>query len=91
MERKRVGLKALSSGPPARQGTEILVDNQLIGKITSGCPSPILKQNIAVGYVDSKLSKIGTKLNCKIRNKTYEYEITRMPFVPSNYYLPAKN
>lgn len=90
VERKRVGLRALSAGPPARQGVEIRFDNRTVGQITSGCPSPVLKQNIAVGYVDSELAKIGTKLACQIRNKSYEYELTKMPFVPTNYYLPPK-
>ena len=91
VERKRVGLKALAGGPPARQGVEIQLDGQMVGQVSSGCPSPVLKQNIAVGYVDSKLAKTGTKLNCQIRNKSYEYQITKMPFVPTNYYLPPKN
>ena len=90
-ERKRIGLRALSAGPPARQGVEIRYDNQIVGQVTSGCPSPVLKQNIAIGYVDSKLTKLGAKLNCQIRNKNYEYELVRMPFVSANYYLPAKN
>lgn len=90
MEKKRVGLRALSNGPPARTGVEIKFDNQTIGQITSGCPSPILNYNIAIGYVDSKFAKINTKLQCQIRNKFYEYELTKLPFVQTNYYLPPK-
>lgn len=91
VKRKRIGLKALNNGPPARQNVEIKFDGQTVGQITSGCPSPVLKQNIAMGYVDSKLTKIGTKLICSIRNKNYEYEVTKMPFLPTNYYMPTKN
>ena len=91
MKRKRVGLRALGTGPPARQGVEIKFDDRTVGQVTSGCPSPVLKQNIAVGYVDGELAKIGTKLACQIRNKSYEYVLTKMPFVPTNYYLPPKN
>uniref|UniRef100_A0AAY4CLB3 Aminomethyltransferase n=1 Tax=Denticeps clupeoides TaxID=299321 RepID=A0AAY4CLB3_9TELE len=51
-QRKRVGL--ISAGPPARQHTPILAPGgQIIGEVTSGCPSPCLKQNIAMGYVET--------------------------------------
>ena len=57
-----------------------------IGEITSGCLSPSLKEQIAMGYVKTKYSTIGQKLNVQIRNKKYEAVITRMPFVKTNYY-----
>ena len=88
-EIKRVGLKLLNStGPSARQHMKILNENgtEEIGEITSGCLSPSLKEQIAMGYVKTKYSTIGQKLNVQIRNKKYEAVITRMPFVKTNYY-----
>jgi aminomethyltransferase len=58
-----------------------------IGTITSGCPSPSLKQNIAMGYVDSKHAKVGTKVNFQVRKKMVEAEVSKMPFVPTKYYI----
>lgn len=95
VQRKRVGLKGITNGPPARQGAVIksTVDDSStssIGQVTSGCPSPILKQNIAIAYVANDSAKIGTKVNVLIRNRSYEYEVVKMPFVPTNYYMPPK-
>ncbi|XP_023218969.1 aminomethyltransferase, mitochondrial-like [Centruroides sculpturatus] len=85
--RRRVGL--VSTGPPARAGTPI-VDSlgEEIGRVTSGCPSPSLKKNVAMGYVPTGNSAGGSKVSFRIRNKLVEAEVVKMPFVPTNYYLP---
>ncbi|XP_066500322.1 aminomethyltransferase, mitochondrial [Hoplias malabaricus] len=84
-QRKRVGL--ISSGPPVRQHTPILSpDGRVIGEVTSGCPSPCLKQNIAMGYVETGLSKVGTPIQVEVRKKMVPAVVSKMPFVPTNYY-----
>lgn len=83
--RRRVGL--IVEGAPARGGAEILNKaGEVIGTITSGCPSPILKKNIAIGYVKNGNHKKGTELDVKVRNKVQKAVITKMPFVESNYH-----
>lgn len=83
--RRRVGLTV--QGAPARDGTEILnKEGQVIGKITSGCPSPSLKKNIAMGYVANGYHKKGTELDVRVRNKIQPAVIEKMPFVPANYH-----
>ncbi|KAG5893092.1 Aminomethyltransferase, partial [Gonioctena quinquepunctata] len=87
---KRIGLIS-QSGPPARQGAAILSeDGRELGKVTSGCPSPSLAKNLAMGYVSTDYSKIGTKVNLNIRDKLYEAVISKMPFVKANYYTKPK-
>lgn len=88
--KRRVGFK-MSSGPPARHGVEVHVDGNQVGEITSGCPAPSLGFNIAMGYVKEEFKKPGTKVDLKIRDKLYSAEISRMPFVPSNYYQKPKS
>ncbi|GCC17609.1 aminomethyltransferase, mitochondrial [Chiloscyllium punctatum] len=84
-KRKRVGL--MSAGPPVRQHTPILnLDGNVIGEVTSGCPSPCLKQNIAMGYVDTEYSKPGTPIKVEVRKKIVDATVSKMPFVPSKYY-----
>jgi aminomethyltransferase len=56
-------------------------DGNVVGKVTSGCPSPSLKQNIAMGYVKSGLHKVGTELNVKVRNKIQKAIVVKMPFL----------
>lgn len=88
--RRRVGLK--SRGPPARAGAAVhaLTDTlheDIVGYITSGCPSPSLGGNIAMGYVRSELAKSGTKVLLKVREKRVEATVCKLPFVPSKYYV----
>lgn len=61
-----------------------------VGKITSGCPAPSLGKNVAMGYVPTDLSKVGTKLSLKIREKLYPTVVSKMPFVKANYYNKPK-
>ena len=86
-DRKRVGF--LSSGPPARGHTSVLdADGKKVGEITSGCPSPSIGSgtNVSMGYVDKNVSKVGTPLFLQVRNKKIETKVSKMPFVPSNYF-----
>ncbi|XP_059378665.1 aminomethyltransferase, mitochondrial-like [Carassius carassius] len=84
--RKRVGL--ISAGPPVRQHTPILSsDSRVIGEVTSGCPSPCLKQNVAMGYVEAGFSKVGTSIQVEVRKKAVPAVVSKMPFVPTKYYM----
>lgn len=83
--RRRVGLTA-KSGPPARAGAKLLADDIIVGSVTSGCPSPSLGLNVAMGYVKREFFKAGTKLTVQIRDKKVDVEVSKMPFVPAKYY-----
>ncbi|KAH0544994.1 hypothetical protein FGG08_000920 [Glutinoglossum americanum] len=86
--RRRVGF--IIDGAPAREGAEIVdLEGNVTGKITSGCPSPTLKQNIAMGYIKNGLHKAGTKAEVVVRGKKRSATVTKMPFVPSNYWKPS--
>ena len=82
--RKRVGI--ISKGPPAREHTKIIENDQIIGEITSGCPSPSLGFNVAMGYVPLAKAKNGTTLQLQVRNKVIEATVSKMPFLPTNYF-----
>lgn len=85
---RRVGIKLdKNSGPSARQNMKVLDSNDVeIGKITSGCLSPSLNEQISMGYVNTPSAKAGEKVKVKIRNRFFDAEIVKMPFVPSKYY-----
>ncbi|KXJ76993.1 hypothetical protein RP20_CCG008510 [Aedes albopictus] len=89
--RRRVGFKMSAGSAPARQHVEIF-DNEhhKIGEITSGCPSPCLQQNIAMGYIREESKKVGTEVTLKIRDKFYHSQVAKMPFVATHYYQPPK-
>jgi aminomethyltransferase len=75
---------------PAREGAEIVDDKgEKIGNITSGCPSPTLKKNIAMGYIKDGMHKAGTEVDVVVRGKKRRAVVTKMPFVPSKYHKQA--
>lgn len=57
------------------------------GTVTSGCPSPSLGKNIAMGYVEAAHSRPGTALAVEVRKKQHPALVTKMPFVPTHYYV----
>uniref|UniRef100_A0A8C7EXG8 Aminomethyltransferase n=1 Tax=Neovison vison TaxID=452646 RepID=A0A8C7EXG8_NEOVI len=57
-----------------------------LGTVTSGCPSPCLKKNVAMGYVPSEYSRPGTPLLVEVRRKQQVAVVSKMPFVTTNYY-----
>lgn len=57
-----------------------------VGEVTSGCPSPCLKMNVAMGYVDASFAKNGTAIQVEVRKKAVPASVSKMPFVPTKYY-----
>lgn len=85
VSRRRVGL--IVEGAPAREGAEIVNSaGEKIGVITSGCPSPTLGKNVAMGYIKDGSHKAGTDVEVVIRGKKRKAQVTKMPFVPSKYW-----
>ena len=83
--RKRCGFTI--NGAPARAGTPILdADGTEVGIITSGGHSPMLKKGVGMCYVKPGLNKAGTELFVELRKKKQTITVTKMPFVPQNYY-----
>jgi aminomethyltransferase len=88
--RVRVGL-AVKEGAPAREGAEIAdLDGKIIGRITSGGPSPTLGRNIAMGYVPPSHAALGTGLKVIVRGKAAVAEVIDLPFVAQRYYRKPK-
>lgn len=86
-KRKRVGLTSV--GPPIRPHMAILDPEGVpVGTVTSGCPSPSLGKNIAMGYVEAVHSRAGITLTVEVRKKQHPALVTKMPFVPTQYYVP---
>ncbi|KAL9838929.1 aminomethyltransferase, mitochondrial [Geothlypis trichas] len=84
--RRRVGLTSV--GPAIRPHMAILgPEGRPVGTVTSGCPSPCLGKNIAMGYVEAAHSRAGTELTVEVRKKQHPAVITKMPFVPTQYYM----
>ncbi len=84
-DRLRVGIKP-EGRAPAREGTEIHdMDNNTIGRITSGGFAPSLQAPIAMGYVSATHAAPGTQVQLIIRGKPMLAKISSMPFVEHKY------
>jgi aminomethyltransferase len=72
---------------PVREGALVLDgEGNELGKITSGGFSPSLQRPIAMGYVATPLSKVGTALKLEQRGKLFDARVASMPFVPHRYH-----
>lgn len=78
--RQRVGIKLIDKGI-AREGTEIVLNGQTIGKVTSGSHSPTLNYAIAMGYVPTAHAAPGTKIELNVRGRLLAAEIVPLPFM----------
>jgi aminomethyltransferase len=81
----------VKEGAPAREGAEIAdADGNVIGKVTSGGPSPTLGKNIAMGYVPPQFAELGTELKVVVRGKPAAAEVVALPFVAQRYHRKPK-
>ncbi|NWW09921.1 GCST protein, partial [Oreocharis arfaki] len=85
--RRRVGLTCGHGMGGASQPLLTSLYPHIPGTVTSGCPSPCLGKNIAMGYVEAAHSRAGTELTVEVRKKQHPAVITKMPFVPTQYYM----
>ena len=84
--RKRVGLLALER-IPVRDHTAVQdLAGNTVGEVTSGLLGPSIQQPIAMAYVQSGLSALGTRLNALVRGKLVPMEVVAMPFVANRYF-----
>ena len=72
---------------PVREGALVLDgEGNEIGRITSGGHSPSLGRPIAMGYVATPFTEIGTALKLEQRGKLFDARVAAMPFVPHRYH-----
>lgn len=80
VEKKLVSFVVNKTGKIPRIGNIILNCNKaIIGKVTSGCYSPILKTGIGLGYVN--INKLKTPIYILIREKEILITKVKLPFI----------
>ncbi len=62
-----------------RHGYDIYSSNEVVGKVTSGTFSPSLQKPIALGYVPTKLSAIGSTVEVDTRGKRFPAVVVKPP------------
>ena len=85
IKRKLVGFEVTDRGI-ARDGQDVLIDRQCVGRVTSGSPAPFLKKNIGMAYVPVDFADAGQRIQIDVRGKLLAAEIVPLPF-----YKRAKN
>ena len=79
-KRKLIGFKLIEKSIP-RSGYEVFdINSKLIGKVTSGTFSPVLRKGIGLAYLDSVNIK-DDLIYIKIRNNLSKAEIVKTPFI----------
>ena len=83
--RVKVCLKVLE-GAPAREGAEVADETgAVLGVVTSGGHSPVLKCGVALAFVPPAFKAPGTRLKVIVRGKPQSAEVVPSPFVPHRY------
>ncbi|MBR0718354.1 glycine cleavage system aminomethyltransferase GcvT [Bradyrhizobium liaoningense] len=85
--RRRVGLKA-EGRAPVREGAALFADTTVsepVGKVTSGGFGPSLNAPVAMGYVPTALSALGTTIYAEVRGQRLPLTVAAMPFVKNTY------
>jgi aminomethyltransferase len=85
--RKRCGMKGAKGLTPRAHMKVFDKEGNEVGEVSSGSFSPCLQFPIAMAYVDTPLTEIGTQLQVEIRpDKFVDVAVCELPFVPKGYY-----
>src|SRR5258708_21212140 len=71
---------AKEQGPKRRNRGLVTKDGAVVGQVTSGTFGPTVQKNIALAYVPTELSKVGTDLAVRIREKDVPAKVVKTPF-----------
>lgn len=78
---KLVGLLMIDKGIPRKDYELFNANDELIGRVTSGTQSPVLKRGIGMGYVAKEFAKTDTEVFVGVRNRRLKAQVVKPPFV----------
>ena len=67
-------------GGVARHGMPVTSGGVEVGRVTSGTLGPTVGKNIALAYVPTALSKVGSRVDVRIRDKDVPATVVKTPF-----------
>lgn len=80
LQKRLRGFEMIDKGIP-RQHYDICDEGgQVIGEVTSGTMSPMLKIGIGMGYIQKGYNKFDSEIFIKVRNKLLKAKVVRIPF-----------
>ncbi len=81
VNKKLRGFKMIDRGIPRHDYKIFNSNDELIGHVTSGTQSPILKQGIGMGYIVEGFNKVDQEIYIEIRNRKLKAKIVKTPFI----------
>jgi aminomethyltransferase len=79
VRQKLVGFEMTERGI-ARDGQEVIINGERLGRVTSGSPAPHLKKNIGLAYVPVEHAGEGQAIQIDVRGRLVEAVIVKTPF-----------
>ncbi|MDQ1612700.1 MAG: aminomethyltransferase [Pyrinomonadaceae bacterium] len=79
VRQKLVGFEVTERGI-ARDGYDVLVNGEKVGRVTSGSPAPYLKKNIGLAYVPAAHATEGQEIQVVVRDRPVAARIVPVPF-----------
>lgn len=76
---KLVGFEVTERGI-ARDGQEVAINGERVGRVTSGSPAPFLKKNIGLAYVPTEFAKEGQEIQIDVRGRLVGARVVPTPF-----------
>lgn len=80
VKRKLVAFELIEKGIPRKDYPILDLNQNIIGKVTSGTMSPSLNKPIGLGYVSVDAKEVGTEIYVQIRNKQIKGKVVKLPF-----------
>jgi aminomethyltransferase len=77
--KKLIGFEMIDPAP-ARDDYPVLIEGRVVGKVTSGSPSPFLKKNIGLAYVPAEFAQAGREIEIQVRARQAKARIVSLPF-----------
>lgn len=79
IKRRLVGFEVTDRGI-ARDGQDVLIDDDRVGLVTSGSPAPFLRKNIGMAYVPVEFAHEGRAIEIDVRGRLVGAQIVPLPF-----------
>jgi glycine cleavage system T protein (aminomethyltransferase) len=79
VSRKLIGFEMTDRGI-ARDGQDVVIGGNKVGKVTSGSPAPFLKKNIGLAYVPVEFAKEGQPIQIDVRGRLINAQVVKTPF-----------
>lgn len=80
VSRKLVGFEMVDRGIPRQHYDICDAEGNVMGEVTSGTMSPMLKIGVGMGYVKPEFSKVGTEICISVRGKLLKAKVAKTPF-----------